>query len=171
VIPLTDENYQRVAALATTDLHRAVLILVAVHGARPHMVRYLRLNDVDLVRRRLTLNGVTRELDDLGHQVLTDWLGHRRELWPLCANPFLLVSRTSAYGLQPISSTHVRELFRGSGVTLDRLRMDRNLEEALVYGPDPLHLAALFGISEATAIRYTHQARLLRASQPEPRSP
>jgi len=37
------------------------------------MVRNLRLNDVDLVGRRLTLNGVTRELDDLGHQVLTDW--------------------------------------------------------------------------------------------------
>jgi len=50
--------------------------------------------------------------------------------------------------------------------------MDRNLEEALSYGPDPLHLAALFGISDATAIRYTRQARLLLASpQLEPRSP
>ena len=160
------------ATLATTELHRAVLILVAVHGARPHMVRNLRLNDVDLLRRRLALNGVTRELDDLGHQVLTDWLRHRREQWPLCANPLLLISRTSAYGLQPIGSTHLSELFRDSGVTLDRLRMDRNLEEALSYGPDPLHLAALFGISDATAIRYTHQARLLLTSpQLEPRSP
>jgi len=116
-----------VAALAATEPHRAALILVAVHGARPHMVRNLRPNDVDLVRCRLTLNGVTRELDDLGHEVLS-------------------------------------ELFRDSGVTLDRLRMDRNLEEALSYGADHLHLAALFGISDATAIRCTHQARLLLAS-------
>jgi hypothetical protein len=50
--------------------------------------------------------------------------------------------------------------------------MRPHLEEALSYGPDPLHLAALFGISDATAIRYTHQARLLLASaQLELRSP
>jgi hypothetical protein len=42
--------------------------------------------------------------------------------------------------------------------------MDRNLEEALAFGPDPLHVVALFGISEATAIRYTRQARVLLGS-------
>lgn len=165
VLPLAEQDYKRVTALASTELHRVVLVLVAVHGARPHMLRELRLVDVNLVRRQLTIAGVTRELDDLGQRVITDWLRHRRQRWPLSSNPYLLVTRISAQGTQPISDTHLRDLFRGSGVTLDRLRMDRHLEEALAYGPDPLHLAALFGISAATAIRYTHQARLLLSGE------
>jgi hypothetical protein len=39
--------------------------------------------------------------------------------------------------------------------------MDRQLEEALVHGPDPLHLAVVFGVSEKTAIRYAAAARQL----------
>jgi hypothetical protein len=34
---------QPAAEAAATELHRVVLLLVARHGARPHMVRYLRL--------------------------------------------------------------------------------------------------------------------------------
>ncbi|MFE7778740.1 hypothetical protein ACFU5O_33675 [Streptomyces sp. NPDC057445] len=37
--------------------------------------------------------------------------------------------------------------------------MDRQLEEALAHGPDALHLAALFGISERAATRYTNDAK------------
>lgn len=170
VLPLAEQDYQRVTERATSELHRVVLVLVAVHGARPHMLRELRLADVNLTRRRLTVAGVTRELDDLSLRVLSDWLRHRRTRWPLSANPHLLVSRLSAHGTQPISDTFLKDLFRGSGITLDRLRMDRNLEEALAYGPDPLHLAALFGISDATAIRYTNQARLLLAPSAGPSS-
>ncbi|MFC4503696.1 MULTISPECIES: hypothetical protein [Streptomyces] len=36
--------------------------------------------------------------------------------------------------------------------------MDRQLEEALVHGPDPLHLAEVFGLGERTAIRYANSA-------------
>jgi hypothetical protein len=45
--------------------------------------------------------------------------------------------------------------------TLERLRVDRQLEEALTHGPDPLHLAAVFGLDPKTAIRYAENARLL----------
>jgi hypothetical protein len=56
-------------------------------------------------------------------------------------------------------------LFRGTGICLDRRRMDRHLDEALSYGPDPLHLTAVFGTSESTGVRYTADAkRLLGAS-------
>ena len=41
------------------------------------------------------------------------------------------------------------------------LRADRQLEEALACGPDPLHLAAVFGLDPKTAIRYAENARLL----------
>jgi hypothetical protein len=36
----------------------------------------------------------------------------------------------------------------GQAATLERLRVDRQLEEALTHGPDPLHLAAVFGIDQ-----------------------
>ena len=42
-----------------------------------------------------------------------------------------------------------------------RLRVDRQLDEALSCGPDPLHLAAVFGLDDKTAIRYADNARQL----------
>jgi hypothetical protein len=50
---------------------------------------------------------------------------------------------------------------RGLPGTIERLRIDRQLEEALVHGADPLHLAAVFKISDSTAIRYASSARQL----------
>jgi hypothetical protein len=48
------------------------------------------------------------------------------------------------------------------------MRMDRYLEEALAYDPDPLHLASVFGISEATSLRYTAEARhLVQTTDPD----
>jgi hypothetical protein len=48
---------------------------------------------------------------------------------------------------------------RETGVTLNQIRMNRQLEEALTHGSDALHLAAVFGISERAAIRYANAAR------------
>src|SRR6185437_8622271 len=50
---------------------------------------------------------------------------------------------------------------RGLTATLERLRVDRQLEEALTHGADPLHLAAVFGIDDTTAIKYAAIARQL----------
>ncbi len=44
-----------------------------------------------------------------------------------------------------------------NGPTLDRLRQDRILDEAFATG-DPLRLVRLFGITEATAMRYVTAA-------------
>ncbi|MEV6655158.1 hypothetical protein [Streptomyces sp. NPDC051219] len=55
--------------------------------------------------------------------------------------------------------TPAPNLFRCHNATLDRLRADHWLDEALDRGPDPLHLAAVFGISTATAILYANAAR------------
>lgn len=52
---------------------------------------------------------------------------------------------------------------RGLTATLERLRIDCRLAEALATGFDPLHLAEVFGISEHTAIRYAVNARQLTA--------
>jgi len=55
----------------------------------------------------------------------------------------------------------MNEAFRGLTGTLERPRVDRQLDEALTRGPDPLHLASVFGLDEATAIRYANLARQL----------
>ncbi|MGW5126583.1 hypothetical protein ACWEQ7_21510 [Streptomyces sp. NPDC004069] len=55
----------------------------------------------------------------------------------------------------------------GITATLKRLRVDRQLEEALTRGADPLHLALVFGIDEKAAIRYADSARRLLESSSE----
>ncbi|WP_306365663.1 hypothetical protein [Nocardia sp. CC227C] len=50
---------------------------------------------------------------------------------------------------------------RGLTATLERLRIDRQLDEALASGGDPLHLSAVFGIADTTAIRWAINARKL----------
>ncbi|GAA3684497.1 hypothetical protein GCM10022224_056450 [Nonomuraea antimicrobica] len=42
--------------------------------------------------------GRTRPLDDLTHQMLCDWLEHRRTRWPNTANPHLIINQQSADG-------------------------------------------------------------------------
>jgi hypothetical protein len=50
---------------------------------------------------------------------------------------------------------------RGQDATLERLRVDRQLEEALTHGPNPLHLAEIFGLDEKTATGYADSAPAL----------
>lgn len=159
ILPLSSGDYRRLTAAATSDLHRVVLLLAAVHAARPGAIRHLLLVDVDLTRRRLTLNGVPRPLDDLSAGTLTAWLSYRRQQWPLTGNPHLIVSPTTSLTDAPVSTHVLDDLFAGAGVSLDRLRMDRHLEEALAHGPDALHLVAVFGLSKSTGMRYAAHAK------------
>lgn len=55
---------------------------------------------------------------------------------------------------------------RGQAATLERLRVDRQLDEAMTHGPDPLHLAEVFGLDEKTAMRYADSARQLLLASP-----
>lgn len=150
---------------ATTPQHRVVLALAAVHAARPAAIRTIRLDDIELGQRRITVDGVTRRIDDLTHRMLINYLNHRRRAWPDTANPHLLLTSRTARDARPVSTYTINRLFLGLNATLDRLRSDRQLEEALQHGPDPLHLAAVFGLSHATAIRYAEAARRILASE------
>ena len=71
--------------------------------------------------------------------------------WPHTANPHLLVSKESALHHGPVNTAYLTSL-RGLPATLDRLRIDCQLAEAIATGFDPLNLAEVFGISEHTAI-------------------
>jgi hypothetical protein len=159
LLPLSAADYARVVAAATGPAARLVVVLAGVHAARPGQIRTLTLTDADLWQRRLVVAGNPRRMDDLTRAVLLDWLVHRRTTWPLTANPHLLLTPLSARSMAPVSATWLRGLTAGSGVPLDRLRMDRQLEESLTHGPDPLHLQRLFAISDATAMRYARAAQ------------
>jgi integrase len=139
---------------------RLYVTLAALHAARPGQIRTLRLDDVDLGNRRITVAGHERPLDDLTHRLVREWLDYRRQRWPNTANPHLLINRETALGHRPASHTWILNL-RGLPGTVERLRIDRQLEEAMATGADPLHLAAIFGISDTSAVRYAVNARVL----------
>ena len=159
--PLLPHEIDQATAAALTPAARLAVALAAVHAARPKTIRELHLDDVDLGNRRLTLAGKTRPLDDLTRNLLLAWLQHRASRWPVTANPHLILNQQTAMTARAVSENWLTESCRGLTATLERLRVDRQLEEALTHGPDPLHLAAVFGIGDTTAIRYATVARQL----------
>ncbi len=171
ILPLQPSDVDEAVSVATAPAVRLALALAAVHAARPKTIRELLLTDVDPGNRRLIIAGRIRPLDDLTHDTARVWLDYRRTRWPNTANPHLIVSQQSAMETGPVSSVWLTNAFRGRTATLERLRVDRQLDEALVRGPDPLHLASVFGLDEKTAIRYTNAASQLLQSTAEQCSP
>ncbi|MEN8655512.1 hypothetical protein ABCR94_36345 [Streptomyces sp. 21So2-11] len=159
--PLVPAQVDRSVAAATTPATRLILALAAVHAARVAQIGMLILDDVDLGNRRLTIAGRVRPLDDLTLKLLLDWLEHRRSRWPNTANLHLLINNQTATKTNRASNHWISSSMRGQDATLERLRVDRQLEEALTHGPDPLHLAEVFGLDEKTAMRYADSARAL----------
>jgi integrase len=159
--PLQPADIGQATAAAVTPPARLALALAAVHAARPKAIRELHLADIDLGNRRLVISGRGRPLDDLTRHLLLAWLQHRRHRWPGTANPHLIINQQTAMTTRAVSENWLTETCRGLTATLERLRADRQLEEALTCGGDPLHLAAVFGIDDTTAIRYATIARQL----------
>lgn len=158
--PLTTDETTSAVQAATTPQARLCVALAAVHAARPGQIHALLTSDVDLGDRRITIAGRRRPLDDLTRRLLTEWLDYRRARWPRTTNPHLLISRESALHHGPVSAVWIRDL-RGLPATLERLRIDQQLEEALACDGDPQHIAAVFDIDTSTAIRYAANARQL----------
>lgn len=170
--PLDQRDVDQAVQAATAPADRLVIVLAAVHAARPKTIRHLLLDDVDLGNRRLTIDGKIRPIDDFTHQTLRDWLDYRRTRWPHTANPHLLINQMSATSTGPVSTIDfAKKKLRGKAATLERLRVDRQLEEALTHGPDPLHLASVFGLDPKTAIRYAENARALLVTTAEEQDP
>lgn len=162
--PLDQADVDEAVTAATRPHARLILALAAVHAARPGKIRALQLDDVDLGNRLITIAEHIRPLDDLTYQTLVEWLDYRRTRWPNTANPHLLITQKTAVGRGPVGKLWATEATRNLSANLERLRVDRQLEEALTHGPDPLHLALVFGIDEKTAIRYAASARQLLES-------
>ncbi|MFB7421464.1 hypothetical protein ACFC1L_43675 [Streptomyces sp. NPDC056210] len=124
------------------------------------------LDDVDLGNRRLTIAGRVRPLDDLTRKLLLDWLEHRRRRWPNTAHLHLLINNQTAAKTSRASNHWISAAMRGQDATRERLRVDRQREEALTHGPDPLRLAEVFGLDQKTAMRYADSARQLLLASP-----
>lgn len=171
IVPLTADQLQDTTQAAVTPAARLTLALAAVHAARSEAIRNLQLHDVDLGNRRLTIAGVTRPLDELTHGLIRDWLTHRHRRWPHTANPHLIINKQTASSTRPVSDNALTAPFRRRAATLEALRVDRQLDEALTHGPDPLHLAVVFGLDETTAVRYSTAARKLLLTPAEQHHP
>ena len=169
--PLQPAEIHQATSAAVTPAARLAVALAAVHAARPKTIRELHLGDADLGNRRLVIAGRARPLDDLTRNLLLAWLTHRARRWPGTANPHLIINQQTAMTTRAVSENWLTESCRGLTATLERLRVDRQLEEALTCGADPLHLAAVFGTGDTTAIKYAAIARQLLATAAEQHDP
>ncbi|WP_214408198.1 hypothetical protein [Pseudonocardia lacus] len=161
LLPMTDAQIAAVADTAVTPAQRVVVALVAVHAARATAIRELTLDDIDLAGRRISLAGHPQRLGEFVHAALIGWLQHRQTLWPHTPNRHVLVSAVTATGTAPVSDYYLSWHLLLRGVQLEQIRGDRVLHEALAVRADPLHLAAVFNLSTATAIAYAAIARTL----------
>jgi len=169
--PLDQHDIDDAVAAAITPAARLIVALAGVHAARSSAVCALRLSDADPGSRRLLLGGQPRPLDDLTAHLLRAWLETRRTRWPGTANPHLLINAQTALGTGPVSRTWVNATLRGHAATIEALRVDRQLEEAMATGADPLHLAVTFGLDPSTAVRYASSARQLLHTMAEQQDP
>ena len=169
--PLGQDDIDDAVAAAATPAARLIIALAGIHAARSSTIRSILLADADPATRRLLVNGRPRPLDDLTAGLLRAWLEDRRARWPVTANPHLLINTQTALGTAPVSRTWVNATLRGHAATIEALRVDRQLDEALAAGADPLHLAATFGLDPGTAVRYASSARQLLQAAAEEQDP
>ncbi|MEU6584369.1 integrase [Nocardia sp. NPDC046763] len=137
LLPMTFDEIRAVEELVTDPAWRVIVALAAENAARTGAIRHLALDDVDLANRRITLAGRRQRLGDIGHRAIRRWLDHRHATWPHTPNPHLLISPKTALGTTPISQIFVNLRMQQVGCTVQRIRQDRILHEALTAGPGP----------------------------------
>ena len=166
VLPMTAEQIRAAGQAAVTPAQRLAIALAAVHAARPGAIRELTLDDIDLPSRRITLAGHRQRLGELTRNALLAWLGYRHATWPDTASRHVLVSRISALGTRPVSPDYPGK-HQPRGISLEHIRRDRILNEALATAADPVHLALVFNIDHTNAMAYANAARNLLSSPAE----
>jgi integrase len=166
LLPMTDAEIRAVEQAAASPAQRLIVALAAVHAARWAAIRDLTLDDLDLPDRRITIAGHRQRLGELTCRALRAWLDYRRATWPRTPNRHVLISAKTALGSGPVTRSFLTWNLQRHGVSIERIRRDRVLHEALTARADPLHLALVFGLSHTTAGRYTLIACDLLADQP-----
>ena len=149
---------------AGAPMARLVVALIAIHALGKQETARLLLADLDLPAGRLLTRHAdhlsrTVYLDELTHALATEWTRERHRLWPLTANPHLLITRVTAADQTqpPIAHTVTEAIFGPLGLSPGQLRRDRILDEAS-HTADPVHLMRVFGIGAKTAMTYVQAA-------------
>jgi len=166
LLPMDDAEIRAVEQAVTTPAQRLIVTLAAVHAARWPAIRDLTLDDLDLPNRRITIAGHSQRLGEITYRVLRAWMDHRRATWPRSPNRHVLLSGETAHGTGPVSWRYLDWNLHRHGISIERIRRDRVLHEALTARADPLHLTMVFGISQTTAGRYALIACDLLAGPP-----
>src|ERR1022692_3757929 len=139
LLPMTDNEIRAVEQAITLPGQRLIVALAAVHAARWEATQALRA-----------------------------WLDYRRATWPHTPDRHVLISEKTALGDGPVTRGYLDFHLKPHGASIERIRRDRILHEALTGRPDPLHLSLMFGISERPASQYARIARDLLAEPPGP---
>jgi integrase len=150
------DTASRLSVLASLERpdHRLVVLLAGVHAMTRADILGAQLDDVNLDAATIVVRGTTRPISPLVGEHAAAWLRARTERWPFSANPHLLVTKHSALGIGPSSTSWFNEAFSHFSTTGAELRADRLLAEANESRGDPLRLVRLFGVSPSCAMRY-----------------
>src|SRR6266487_3414992 len=140
VLPLDDTLRAGLLGRLNEPGERLIVLLAGVHALRPSQICALTLDAIGPAASTLLISGRARPLDQLTAGHLRAWLHDRRARWPATANPHLLINRSTAGGVKPVSRSYVQATVRQLGITAQSLRADRLLNEALASGGDPLQL-------------------------------
>lgn len=114
---------------------------------------------MSLMDMREAVAGQRRPLGELTRAAFLGYLGERRSQWPHTANHHVVTSKQTANGTGPVSTFFIKRHLTLRGISLERIRIDRCLHEALATGADALHLVVLFNLHPTTAARYAACAR------------
>jgi hypothetical protein len=161
---LSAEEVGAVAHAALQDpALRVVVALSGIHALPSYQIRTMLQEQVDLAGRRLDPEGLDRPLDEYTAEAVTHYLDYRHGRWPNSTNPHLLINRNTATTMTAVSPSWMGKLVRPLPISLDRLRQDRILQEALASGADPLRLSHIFSLGAKTSLRYTTAVNLSAA--------
>ena len=112
VLPLDDTQRARLLGALDEPAQRLIVLLAGVHALRPSQIRALTLDAVGPGAGTLLTGGRAQPLDQLTTQHLRAWLVTRRACWPATANPYLLINRSTAGGVKPVSRGYVQDTAR-----------------------------------------------------------
>ena len=164
---LRASSWRRLAAVIRCAVLSACIWLLGFFGVRlgfergDDVVRELTLDDIDLPSRRISIAGHRQPMGELTRDALLAWLDYRHATWPGTASRHVLITRKGARGTGPVSASCLAGYLGRDqrGVSLEHIRRDRILQEALATGADPLHLALVFNIDRTNAMAYAGAAR------------
>jgi integrase len=139
--------------------------LLAFHAVRIYQACRIRLTDIR--DGRLHIGDQVIPLAAPVRQRVTAWLDYRGRTWPESANPYLFLHPRNAGTLRPVTPWWIRHQLPIAG---QHIRQDRILAEADATGGDVRALCDMFGISIASAYRYSANAAIDTSYGAEPES-